>query len=273
LTPLPSNRLTKNPGLFVLLSNNTDNPVKDWNFVYVPFCSGDVHTGNNAADPGTGTQEEFRGYKNMALFLDRIVPTFKNVEKLLLTGISAGGFGAALDADLVARTFPPGISFTMEDDSGPPMNSDYLKTCLQKAWRELWGFDSTFLKDCGNSCPDPNNFAIDWALFLAKKYAHANAGVISSSHDAVISMFYGFGANNCSAGLSSMAASDFEAGLIDFRTRLKNVPNFGTYYIDRTNHTWIGADDSFYNTTAGGVRLVNWFRDLIDGQAPTHVGP
>jgi hypothetical protein len=252
---------------------NTDNPVKDWNFVYVPYCSGDVHGGNTAADPGTGTKEEFRGYKNLELFLDRIVPTIKNVDQVLLTGVSAGGFGAALNGDLVARTFPPEVTFTLVDDSGPPMNSDYLKSCLQKAWRELWGFDSTFLKDCGASCPDPNNFAVDWSLFLARKYTHAKAGVISSSQDAVISLFYGFGANDCTAVIPNMAAADFEAGLMDFRTQLQSVSNFGTYYITSTSHTWLGTDNSFYNTTVGGVRLVDWVRDLLEGKTPTHVGP
>lgn len=255
--------------------SNTDNPVKDWNFVYVPYCSGDVFGGNNATDPGTGVQEEFRGYQNIALFLDRIVPTIKDVEQVLLTGRSAGGFGAALAADLVARTFPPEVTFTLVDDSGPPMNSEYLQPCLQKAWREIWGFESTILRDCGTACPDPNNFAVDWSMFLAKKYARAKAGVISASADSVISLFYGFGANECTALIPvSLSAADFEAGLMDFRTTIQGATNFGTFYIDSTNHTWIGGDDSFYNTTVDGVRLVDWVRDLIEGtNAPAHVGP
>jgi hypothetical protein len=253
--------------------NNDENPLKDWNFFYIPFCTGDVHGGNNAADPGIGTVQEYRGYKNVELFLQRIVPTIKDVEHVLLTGVSAGGFGAALTADLVARSYPPDVAFTLIDDSGPPMSSDYLPTCLQKAWRELWGFDSTFLKDCGAACPNPNDFAVDWAIYLADKYHNATAGIISSTQDAVISTFFGFGADDCTTAIPNMPAEDFTAGLMDLRSRIESHKNFSTYYIESTNHTWLGTDSTFYDTTVGGVRLVDWVTTLVNMKVPAHVSP
>jgi len=255
--------------------SNGDNPVKDWNFIYVPYCTGDVHAGANEADPGTGTLQAYSGYTNLELFLNRVVPTFPEITELLYAGESAGGFGAAVTADLAARMFPPDVKFRLIDDSGPPMSSDYLPTCLQQRWRELWGLDGTFLADCGSSCPDANNYAIDWSLFLAKKFARSNAkgGIISATGDTVISLFYGFGMNDCS-GFGILPAETFQAGLLDFRDRLANATNIGTYFIQSTNHTWIGRDDTFYDTTVNGVRLVDWVRDIIDDDPePTHVGP
>jgi hypothetical protein len=250
--------------------DNGDNPVADWNFVYVPYCTGDVHGGNAIGDPGIGPQE-FHGYLNMVLFLGRIVPTFPDVEQVLLTGVSAGGFGSALTADLVARSFPDGVKQTLIDDSGPPMGGDYLAPCLQQGWRELWGFDTTFLTDCGSSCPDPNEYAIDYPLFLTSKYPNSTGGLISSTADDTIRFFFGFGNNDCAGG-GSLDAALFEAGLLDFRAQLQGVSNFGTYYIDSSTHTWIGSD-RFYSTTAGGVRLVDWFADIVAGNPPAHVGP
>ena len=210
----------------------------------------------------------------MTLFLDRIVPTFANVSQVLLTGVSAGGFGSALVADLVATAFPPGTILTLIDDSGPPMSSDYLPTCLQQQWRELWGFGSTFLDACGVSCPYPDDYAVDWPLFLASKYPGSNSGLISATQDSTIRTFFGYGTNDCAPTLIAMVdAALFEEGLLDFRSRLQDVPNFGTYYIASTTHTWIGSDGGFYNTTVGGVRLVDWFRNIVEGNAPTHVGP
>jgi hypothetical protein len=253
--------------------DNPDNPVGDWSHVFVPFCTGDVHGGNSVADPGIGAEQQYHGYRNIQIFLDRIVPTFPDVDQVLLTGGSAGGFGAALTANLVGSAFPPGTTLTLVNDSGPPMSSDYLPTCLQQQWRELWSFDSTFLADCGAACPDPNDYAVDWPLFLAGKYTDSNAALISSVADSVITMFYGFGVNDCNPPLiPSMPAADFEAGLMDFRATMQSVPNFGTYYISGSTHTWIAAD-RFYDTTADGVRLVDWFRDIVEGNPPTHVGP
>src|SRR6185312_15776670 len=97
-----SNGTSANAGLFD--RSNAMNPVKDWNFVYVPYCTGDVHAGNNptATIPNvTGTK--FVGYQNMTLALQRILPTFTNLSKVFLTGISAGGFGAAANYVQVAK--------------------------------------------------------------------------------------------------------------------------------------------------------------------------
>ena len=208
------------------------------------------------------------------MVLIRIEPTFAHAKQVLLTGVSAGGFGAALTADLVGRTFPPGTTFTLIDDSGPPMSSQYLPTCLQRQWRELWGFDFTFLADCGSDCPDHDDYALDWVHFLTDKYPKAKAGLISATADIVITAFYGYGNNNCAAtALSIMNAADFKAGLMDFRDDLNGYANFGTYYIDSSTHTWISADNSFYNTTSSGVRLVDWFRGIVDGTSVANAGP
>ncbi len=53
--------------------------------------------------------------------------------KVLLTGISAGGFGAAANYPQVARAFAPVPVYDL-DDSGPPGAEDpYLPKCLQQA--------------------------------------------------------------------------------------------------------------------------------------------
>ncbi len=33
-----------------LTSRDPQNPVRDWNFIYVPYCDGSVHMGDNEAD-------------------------------------------------------------------------------------------------------------------------------------------------------------------------------------------------------------------------------
>lgn len=60
----------------------------------------------------------------------------------------------------------------------------------------------------------------------------------------------------------------------NYRTRVKRYPTFSTFYVKNSSqHMWT-LDDSFYgvSATAGGVRLVDWFKDVIDGQPGTHLG-
>jgi hypothetical protein len=263
----------------VLDRAQAENPVKDWNIVYVPYCTGDVHGGSaeNVTVTGvTGTQQ-FVGYRNMELFLDRVVPTFPNVKQVLDTGISAGGFGAAVNAELIQRKFPPGTDVVLIDDSGPGMSSEYIPSCLQKTWGETWGFDQTFLKDCGADCPNPDDFGLDWSFHLAKKYPDSRGSLVSATADNVVTLFYGFGANDCSAAPGAfptpMPADQFKTGLLDFRAQIQaKSENFSTYYIDSTTHTWTHFD-GFYTTESGGVRLVDWYKNMLDGGPTGHVGP
>lgn len=258
------------PGGGVFDRSNPSNPVADWNFVYVPYCTGDVHSGNqpNAMVPGVGVQQ-FVGYANMEQYLERLVPTFPNATQVLLTGVSAGGFGAAGTTDLVMREFAP-IGVTLIDDSGPPMGTAQAPTCLQDLWRQLWGLDQTILADCGTDCPTSDDYLIDWAEHLASSHPNRTAGLISSRRDIVIRAFYGQGSNNCT-GILPIVGTLFEAGLDDFKAQLIPYGNFGTYYISGTSHTWIGGG-SFYSTTVDGVPLSTWFGDILAGTV-AHVTP
>lgn len=261
----------------VLDRTQAENPVKDWNMVYVPFCSGDVFGGGAqdvTVDGVTGPQQ-FMGFKNTELFLDRIVPTFPHMKQVLDTGVSAGGFGSAVSAELLQRKFPPGTDIVLIDDSGPGMSSDYVPKCLQHNWRTLWNFDHTFLEECGADCPDHDDYSIDWSFHLATKYPSSRGALISSSADPVITIFFGFGANNCtSTGLTPMPGDQFQAGLLDFRTKIQEkTKNFGTFYINNSNtHTWTHAD-TFYTVTSAGVRLIDWYKDILDGKPAQQVGP
>ena len=96
-------------------------------------------------------------------------------------------------------------------------------------------------------------------------------GLVSSTHDAVISAFYGYGDSDCT-GSTPLPADVYAAGLTDLRQNyLSKSPRWGTYFIDSTQHTWL-LGPGFYLTTVNGTSLPAWIGDLLDGQA-TNVGP
>jgi cysteine-rich repeat protein len=261
------------PGDGIFNRNNDDNPVRTWNMVYVPYCTGDVYSGDHADAtieglPGT---RQFVGYRNIGLFLERLVPTFAESSQVLLTGISTGGFDAAANFERVQRAFGP-IPVTLLDDSGPPMPGEALAPCLQQQWREAWNLDATIVADCGADCPDPDDFVFDLARHLVRAYPERRGGLFSNRSDAVIRSFYGFGENDCDPGLvPSLPADRFQAGLDAFRELAQEREGFGTYYVDGIGHTCLRGP-CFYTTSAGGTRLVDWVADLIEGTT-SHVGP
>lgn len=262
--------------------NRTDtaNAMADWNFVYVPFCTGDLHAGDNrnATVPGVNGKQQFVGFQNVTRDLARIVPTFPGLTKVLLTGISAGGFGAALNYDQTAKAFGSVPVYEL-DDSGPPMDDPYLASCLQSEQAMRWGLDKTVLAECGTDCPDPSNYAVDATIHIVKKYPKIPFGLIDDTGDSIIAFFYGFGANNCASTAipTALSASTYTMGLLDSRMKLAAYPNTAGFIFQGTDHTSLGGA-TFDTRTAGSgdaatVKLTDWVATLVNDGTVTNVGP
>jgi hypothetical protein len=175
------------------------NPVKDWNQIYVPYCTGDVHFGTrkNATVPGSTATQQFVGHTNMELFIGRIVPTFKSkVSRVLLTGASAGGFGAALNFSMVQDAFGD-VRVDLLDDSGPPFDDQGMAPCVQKRWREQWGFANALPPDCTECSSTDGGRLSKLSDFLLRKHKKSNVAFVSTMQDEVIRLFFSAGLANC----------------------------------------------------------------------------
>jgi hypothetical protein len=128
--------------------------------------------------------------------------------------------------------------------------------------------------------------------FLLNKYAKGPfapkfmGGLISWTSDGVISTFFGFGANDCTATVPvPIGAAQFEAGLLAFRTKVQSQTSaFGTYFAAGSSHTFLLQDANvpaqglatiggLYDVTVGGVKLVDWISDLLAHKQAGNVGP
>jgi hypothetical protein len=290
-----------NSGIF----NRTDmaNPVAGWNFVYIPYCTGDIFVGDrtDVTVPEAGVPpQQFVGYTDVGLDLDRIVPTFPGATKVLLTGISAGGFGASANYVQTARHFGTTPVYLL-DDSGPPMEAPYLAQCMQTQFASLWGMGGA-LADCGSDCSNPSSYFVDFAKHIGRTYPNVPFGLIESSEDMVIRLFFGYGnPDNCVGSAlpgDSVAAATFTAGLQDTEEKLSSLPNFGTFILGGSRnmqHTSLGSSSTFDGDTtnvtpsllepdggadedagadAGGtIALTTWITTLVNSGTVSNVGP
>jgi hypothetical protein len=248
---------------------DADNPVRDWSFVFVPYCTGDIHAGNNPEGP-QGRQHV--GFTNMTEYLKRLVPTFADADQVLLTGSSAGGFGAAYNFNQVQEAFGC-TPVNMIDDAGPPMSDQYMRPCLQALWRDVWGLDATLPEDCDVCTNDERGGIVGYAQYLAAKFPDARFGMLSSTEDSVIRTFYSWGYSSSCRFPSEMPAADYEAGLFELRDDiLGSYDNFETFYEEGTFHTFL-LDDLAVSEVEG-VSLAEWIRRMVEGE-PTweDVGP
>ena len=241
---------------------NPDNPFKDFSMIYVPYCTGDLHMGDRADVEIDGTKRQFHGYKNVSAFLERIVPTFPDAERVIVTGISAGGFGAALQYDHIASAFGAEVKATLIDDSGPPMADPFVPQCLQEHLFDTWGYGNTLPADC-DGCTGA--FVEPYVKYLLAKYPDRSMGLISSDNDDTISQLLGYGVDDC-VNLSTPAPLPYPAGLYregleDLRDRVGTDGRFRLYMIASAEHVWL--DNEIGSVTVEGVALEDWLADAV----------
>lgn len=253
----------------------SQNPVWNWSHVFVPYCTGDIYLGNTTATvQGVGPQQ-FVGYADIALYLQRIVPTFPNVTQVLLAGASAGGFGATDNYLQVARAFGS-VPVVLLDDSGPNMEDPYLTTCQQTAIETLYGTSATVGVACGSACSTPSRFFLDLLKHSVATYPNTAFALVESTDDSTITSGFGMGQDDC-MGTQPLDAGTFTAGLDDIRTQLAPLPNFGSFIFAGTDHTTIQSTAFYTRTTTtpdgGTVALTDWIAALLATSNVTNEGP
>jgi hypothetical protein len=253
---------------------DANNPTRGWSYVYIGYCTGDVHAGDNTAGVEIdGARYVFTGHRNVRLALRRLVPTFRDVRRILMTGVSAGGFGASYNYDQVATAFGPSVDVSLVDDSGPPLADDQLAPCLQRTWRTLWNLDATLPADC-TACraQADGGGLVNLVDFLARKYPSRRLGLISSTGDDTIRNYFSWGRGGDCNRQVPMNRTDFLAGLLGLRRRTAGL-NFRTYFIESNNHTWLFFPD-WNGTRVGGVPLSRWVGAIATGEGvAADVGP
>ena len=253
-----------NGGLF---STSADNPVGDYNMVYVPYCTGDLHGGSFPSSPaliGQGVEglQEFVGHQNVERALALLDDGLDAPGKVVLAGSSAGGFGTLLNFGAVAETFP-GSDLVLVDDSGPLFFADNVFSPQLAA-----GVSQLFLFSA--ALPDaPQLFQPD-ALpgiynYYAAKYPDATFGLASYLGDDTIQTFFGFG----QAPGDPVTNDEYADGLRDVRSHLD--ARWGTYFATGDAHTFLLVP-SRYTGTSAGVAFNAWLGALLDGN-PTDVDP
>lgn len=93
----------------VMNAGNAANPFKDYDVVFIPYCTADLHIGSKNTtytNPNTGSNVviKHRGYDNVLATLKYIQSEYPGVENVFVTGQSAGGYGALLNYPIVRET-------------------------------------------------------------------------------------------------------------------------------------------------------------------------
>ncbi|MEM9862806.1 MAG: pectin acetylesterase-family hydrolase [Myxococcota bacterium] len=229
-----------------------DNPVRDWSWVYVPYCTGDVHAGNRTA-VYNGRTTEHRGHRNFQLALARIVATRPSATRVLMTGSSAGGYGASFNL-ATARTAYPSARIDLISDGGPLLAAPALRESRRDEWLAAWGRE--VFDQCAG-CAD------DWSRIYSAAAAAdptARVALLSWSVDPVIAFYFDSEESEFASGLESAQRDHFDTNR-----------NAALFAVRGEGHTMFGQ---FESTVAGGTNALRWiYQVLNDDPSWTSVTP
>ena len=123
-------------------STNPENPFRDWNVVFVPYCTGDVHWGDavvdHAARPANSSVTiHHKGYVNAQVAEKWAREHFVNPDAVFVTGSSAGAYGAIVNSLPLQEDVWPSSHFDVLGDAGNGViTSDFLENDISK-----WGVE------------------------------------------------------------------------------------------------------------------------------------
>ncbi len=250
-----------------------DSPSKDWNMVYVPYCTGDVHTGNTVAtytDSATGTNLTFRhdGHVNVQSVVSWIDGNFTHVPKMLVTGCSAGGVGAIVNYHFLRNGVHAAEQSYLLDDSGPVFPDPSYSTPMHQMIRAAWNLDPL-----GPEMPAGFNFDDMGSLStaLADEFPKDRLATTFFERDDNFSQYSyeRFYNEPPKDQVMSMWASDTQLLVGEYATR----PNL-YYYLPY----WRSLNESHCTTVItfsgsdfadGSVTAAGWFNDLVNDKPLT----
>ena len=251
-------------------SDANENPFKDWNFVIVPYTTGDFHTGTaefKYTENGKEKTIYHQGYKNYSLLMESVAKYVEDSESLLVTGFSAGGFATSLLADDVINHFPKATNITACVDSSLLLYDGWKEsaTNLWKSPKEISDRLST------------NNIVLDSLTALHEKRGDQVKILFDCSYrDDTLQQYQAY--INYGKMEKNKANGDlFQKDLKDMVNGLQaNIPNVGIYIWDykadsstkNTQHTIISSD--FLVKLEENKSVADWIIDAVNGNVKTY---
>ncbi len=234
--------------------DNPANPFQDYSVVFVPYCTGDVHVGDTVAQYGEASWNapavRHWGYRNVTAVVDWVRGHVPHPDRLVVTGASAGSYGALFHAPNVAALFPS-ADLTVIGDSGVPLLHEYPRILDQwgarRVLRELWS---------SHRSVDADEVTLEAAHeHLARLRPDATIAQITTDRDGVQTAFY-----------IISGSREWRAATLALLESLEDrIPRFRAFVLAGGQHGLMRTD-AFYSLEENGVSLRDWIESLITGK-------
>ena len=261
---------------------------QDWNIVYVPYCTGDVYSGDRTAiyeDP-TGAEPPLvyhhNGARNTRAILAWLRQNLPRSGQQLVTGCSAGGAGAFVNYHPIRRDMQATRNFLI-NDSGPifPTEAsvgsieDNPSRPLHALIKTSWGLNAVidYLQRDLNGVRFSNLGSINTAL--SAQYPGDRLGHTGFQQDLNYSSYSYERFYDDTRNAPNQAA--LEAGLLSrwaidtgkLRAQLAGLPNYGGYFpyfrVVNESHCTTIIDFDNGDIQEAGLELTDFINSVLNG--------
>ncbi|MFQ5479428.1 MAG: pectin acetylesterase-family hydrolase [Candidatus Binatia bacterium] len=260
------------PGLVSTGFANYDNPLnpfKDWNVVFISYCTGDVHWGDRVVTYGNTGVTRHLGRHNATIAEKWAREHFLDPDEVIATGSSAGGYGAIMNAVPLMEFVYPNAQFSVVADAAHGV----ITPSWQSRFFPNWGVDKhkpDYIPGLEASVTELTVAEL-WAS-IANHYPQHRFAHYTTAYDG------GFGGQSSFYQImlnpdNVLAWTSWWAPTCEWNSLMRQIgfdvsaaaPNY-RYYIGAGNRHTAWGSDKVYTDTSGAVpTLVDWVNDMLVG--------
>lgn len=239
---------------------NPDNPFADYNVVFVPYCTGDVHLGNMVQSysqyDDTIMLVQHNGYNNSMAAINWLFDNYAAPSTVFVTGSSAGAIPSPLYAAVVAEQYPDARIEQLGDAGGA------YRAEIGERLFPVWGTDLVLaqMPEVADALPS-QTFE---ALYIAAAQLHPEItfSQFNSERDSVQGQFLRM-LNAPAIGDETTLGGKIAANYADIAAA--DSDNFFGYIGSGSSHV-ILDNNSFYRVSADGIALRDWVNAIATDQ-------
>jgi len=251
------------------LADNEDpkNAFRDWNIIFIPYCTGDMHIGNVTNDytfDGKRYKIHHNGRNNSLAALDWVFINFKEADKILVSGESSGAYGSAFWTPYIADHYAGKKIYQLSD--GALLTSNRWKEILDTVWKSesenFLGFKIG--KDAFEDALIHRTDSVNRQI----KYLHSNTlyddvltrfGAALNHRSTTTNKFIDEWSDNTRASMNRLRRSDIDYNYF--------ITNWGHDTIRHATQHTMTTNEYYYDCKADGVSYVDWLkRNVTDDE-------
>jgi len=227
---------------------DTANPFRDLSYALIPYCTGDLHAGDQVRNYqvlGQWREVHYQGAPNLEAYLARLAPTFASADRIFIAGSSAGGYGVQLNYHRFARAFPWAEVHLLAD-------------CAQMVqpwggrlatWNAAWELQTPEgCEGCATDFPAWLDHTLDSAP--DRRFA-----LLAYDEDQTVTIYFNY-------PLDGTFKTAFDRLLVE---QYDGRDNANYFVLPGTTHVMLGGLTSL--STAGGQDLTGWIAQWLAGES------